>query len=35
MKELVAKILDEYFKKMREPQLSEISGVDDTLLNEK
>ena len=35
MKELVAKILDEYFKKMREPKLAEISGIDESLLTEK
>lgn len=35
MKELVAQILDIYFKKMREPNLKELSHVDTTLLSER
>lgn len=35
MKELVARILDEYFKKMREPKLSDLPGIDESLLSEK
>ena len=35
MKELVAQILDVYFKKMREPKLEELSGVNENLSSER